>query len=81
VGGIEFVADKKARRQFDPKAAVGAYCVTECQKLGLITRTIGDTVALCPPMVVTEDEIHEMFDIVEAAVKSTETWVRKEGLQ
>lgn len=81
VGGAEFVADKKSRRQFDAKAGVGAYCVAECQRLGLITRAIVDTVAFCPPLIVTEDEIHEMFDIVEAAIKCTETWVRKEGLQ
>ena len=45
IGGVELVADRKARRLFDPKQGVGAYCLNECQKLGLITRAIGDTIA------------------------------------
>ena len=28
----------------------------------MITRPIGDTIALCPPLVISEDEINEMFD-------------------
>ena len=51
------------------------------QELGVINRAMGDSVALCPPLIITTDEIHEMFDIVEAALDKTEAWVGKEGLR
>ena len=81
LGAVELVADKASKRAFDPKRAVGPTCVNFLQELGVINRAMGDSVALCPPLIITTDEIHEMFDIVEAALDKTEAWVRKEGLR
>ncbi len=75
------VADKKTKRAFDPKKAVGATCVNFLQELGLINRAMGDAIAFCPPLIITTDEIHEMFDMVEAGLDKTEAWVAKEGLR
>ncbi|MGQ0483943.1 MAG: aminotransferase [Hyphomicrobiales bacterium] len=79
IGALELVADRKTKRAFDPKKAVGATCVNFLQELGLINRAMGDSVVFCPPLIITTDEIHEMFDMVEAALDRTETWVAKEG--
>ncbi len=81
IGALELVADKKSKRAFDPKKAVGGTCVEFLQELGLINRSMGDSVAFCPPLIITTDEIHEMFDMVEAALDKTEAWVRKEDLR
>jgi 4-aminobutyrate---pyruvate transaminase len=81
IGALELVADKKTKRAFDPKKAVGATCVDFLQELGLINRAMGDSVAFCPPLIITTDEIHEMFDMVEAALARTEAWVTKKGLR
>jgi 4-aminobutyrate--pyruvate transaminase len=81
IGALELVADKKTKRAFVPKQAVGATCVEFLQELGLINRSMGDSVAFCPPLIITTDEIHEMFDMVGAALDKTEAWVRKEGLR
>jgi 4-aminobutyrate--pyruvate transaminase len=81
IGAIELVADKKSKRPFDPKKAVGPTCVTFLQELGLINRAMGDAVALCPPLVITHDEINDMFDMVEKAIDRTEAWVAKENLR
>ncbi|MBS0536736.1 MAG: aminotransferase class III-fold pyridoxal phosphate-dependent enzyme [Proteobacteria bacterium] len=81
IGGVELVADRKARRMFDPKQGVGAYCLNECQKLGLITRAIGDTIAVCPPLIITEAQLNELFDMLEQAVKNTEVWVGSKSLR
>jgi len=81
IGGVELVADRKARRLFDPKQGVGAYCLNECQKLGLITRAIGDTIAVCPPLIITEAQLNELFDMLEQAVKNTEAWVGSKSLR
>ena len=62
-----------------PKRMVGATTVNTMQELGLIVRNIQDSVALCPPLIITTDEMHEMFDIVERGLDQMEAWVRKEG--
>jgi 4-aminobutyrate--pyruvate transaminase len=49
--------------------------------MGVIARAMTDSLAFCPPLVITESEIHEMFDIVEKALDRVEAWVRKENLR
>ncbi|RDV05626.1 aminotransferase [Undibacter mobilis] len=77
IGGVELVADRNAKRLFTPNKGVGMYCIGECQRLGLITRAIGDTIAICPPLIINEAEINELFDTLDAAIRSTEDWVTK----
>jgi 4-aminobutyrate--pyruvate transaminase len=45
----------------------------------VIVRAIVDTVAFCPPMIITEEEIDEMFAPVEAALDATLAWAEAEG--
>ena len=79
IGAIEFVADKATKRQFDPKQAVGATMISIMQDLGVILRNVQDSVAFCPPLIITVDEINEMFDLVEKGLDKMEAHVRKEG--
>jgi 4-aminobutyrate--pyruvate transaminase len=81
IGAAELVADKKTRRAFDPKKLVGPTAANAMQKNGLITRAVGDAVALCPPLIVTEEQIHEIFDLYEKGLDETETWVRSDDLR
>jgi len=81
IGAVELVADKATKRPFDPKKAVGAAGVNLMQELGLIVRNIQDSLAFCPPLIITTDQIHEMFDIAERGLDRMEEWVRKEGLR
>jgi 4-aminobutyrate--pyruvate transaminase len=79
IGAVELVADKATKRSFDPKKMVGAATVNTLQEMGLIVRNIQDSVALCPPLIITTDEIHEMFDIFEKGLDAMEAWARKEN--
>ncbi len=81
IGACELVADKATKRAFNPAHQVGINGVKFCQKQGLINRMLGDALALCPPLIIKEDEIHEMFDRLEMGLDDTEAWVRKEGLR
>lgn len=81
IGAIELVADKKTKRAFDPKKGVGAIAAEILQENGLIVRSMGDSVAFCPPLVIKEDEINEMFDIVGKGLKTLEERVLKENLR
>ncbi|SLN72848.1 aspartate aminotransferase family protein [Oceanibacterium hippocampi] len=82
IAGIELVADKASHASFDGKKAVGPTAVKLAQGEGLISRAVGgDTLALCPPLIVTEEQIDAIFDRMEAALDKTEAWVKAEGLR
>ena len=81
IGGIELVADKATKRAFDPKIGVGARMAKFCEEEGLIARAMGDSIALCPPLIITEAEINTLFDSLEKALQKTESWVAKENLR
>ncbi|QPC87050.1 aminotransferase class III-fold pyridoxal phosphate-dependent enzyme [Mesorhizobium sp. NBSH29] len=75
VGGVELVADKKTRRPFDASKAVGAQLSKFAEGHGAILRALGDTIAFCPPMIITEDELNELFNRFEKALADTEVFV------
>jgi len=80
IGGLELVADKKTKRSFEPKIGLGGKVVALAQAEGLICRAVaGDTIGLCPPLVITEHEINAMFDMLERALNGAEMWLKKEG--
>ena len=78
IGGCELVADKGSKQSFDPKQGVGPHCAARSQEHGLILRSLSDTIAFCPPLIITENEIDELFDRFSRALEDTETWVEKE---
>lgn len=61
VGALELVKDKDTKEPFDPADGVGNAFVACAQENGLLTRAMVDSAAFCPPMIITEDEIDEMF--------------------
>ena len=81
LGAIELVADKATKNSFDPSHTVGLKMVNFCQENGLICRAVaGDSIALCPPLIMQEDELNEMFDRFEKALEATAALVKKENL-
>ncbi len=69
VGGVELVADKAKRTAFAPTDGAGAKVVKALEGHGAILRAIGDTVAICPPMIISEAQLHELFDKLELALE------------
>ena len=69
IGAVELVADKATKKQFDIKQGAAAYAARMCEEEGLISRAIfGDALALCPPLIITKDQINEMFDMFGRAL-------------
>jgi 4-aminobutyrate--pyruvate transaminase len=81
VGAIELAADKIARRPFDPKAGVGVRAVANAEAEGLIVRFMaGDVVSICPPLIISDAEIDELFDRLARALDRTLDWAKAERL-
>ena len=69
IGAVELTPDKAARGAFPATAGVGAKVVAHAQANGLIVRTLpGDIVALCPPMIISENELIKLFQRFAAAL-------------
>ena len=81
MGGLELVADKRSKRAFDPKQGVAARCVRLAEEEGLIVRAvIGDTVTVCPPLIISAAEIDDMFGRLARALDRTLDWAKRERL-
>jgi 4-aminobutyrate--pyruvate transaminase len=81
VGAIELVADKASKRSFEPAKGAGPRCVKFAEEEGLIVRFIaGDIVSVCPPLIISEGEIDEMFARLTRALDRTLAWAKQESL-
>src|SRR5215216_487624 len=81
VGGVELVADKRSKRPFDPKQGVGFYCSRFAEDEGLIVRFLpGDCLSICPPLIISAEEIEQLFDRLGRAIDRTLDWAKREQL-
>lgn len=80
IGGIEIVADKGSKKPFEASANVPGYLAKRAQQHGLIIRAIGDTIAFCPPLIITEEEIDVLFERFGMALEDTLRMARERGL-
>ncbi len=79
IGAVELVRNKETRENFGP--GIATYCGDRCLAHRLIVRaTAGTSVAVCPPLIIEEAQIHQMFDRLKAALDDTLEHVRQESL-
>ena len=62
LGAIELYADPEKRIPFDPAVKAGPRLAAMALEQGLIVRALADTIAFCPPLVITADEMSELFE-------------------
>ncbi|UFN50310.1 aspartate aminotransferase family protein [Roseomonas sp. OT10] len=81
IAGVELVADRHARRNFDPKLKVGARLVQLGHEHGVILRAMtNDSIGFAPPLIITEAEVDEMLDRFGRALDALAVQLRRESL-
>lgn len=60
IAAVELVADKAARKPFDPSGKLGAAIFERAHEHGLIVRGIQDSIAFCPPLIINEAQVKDM---------------------
>jgi len=71
IGAIELVKDKDTKEQYALSEKMNAKVVAAAREKGLVVRaTPGDSVAFCPPLIISDDEIDEMFDAMSDALSA-----------
>ncbi|KAA9005609.1 aminotransferase [Histidinibacterium aquaticum] len=68
MGALEAVADKAEKRPFPGHLSVSERIANACTDAGLICRPLGQSVVLCPPFIMTDAQMQEMFDKLEGAL-------------
>ena len=76
---VELVADKATRAPFDPARKVGQYLVARAQAHGLIIRALGDRIGFSPPLIISADEIDDMYARFARALDDTWEWLQSEA--
>ncbi|MBL3574010.1 aminotransferase [Rhodovulum sulfidophilum] len=68
MGALEAVADKPTKTPFPSTLSVSERIANTCTDHGLICRPLGQSIVLCPPFILTEGQMDEMFTKLEAAL-------------
>lgn len=71
MGALELVADKASGRRFDKRLAAGNLCRDLCFANGLVMRSVGDTMIIAPPLVITREQIDELIALARHALDET----------
>ena len=81
MGALEIVADKKTKAPFD-LATVGAgnRAYNHAVERGLFVRNMGDRIAICPPLIINETELADLFGRLRQSLDATLADLRSEGL-
>ncbi len=81
VAAIELVADKAAKKNFEPSAKVGPRLAKLGENEGVILRGLAnDTIAFSPPLIMKADEVDEMVERTGRALDSLAVQLRRESL-
>ncbi|WP_085695374.1 MULTISPECIES: aspartate aminotransferase family protein [unclassified Pseudomonas] len=80
MGGIELVADKARKQPFSQPGILGSYVFRQAHKHGLIVRAIYDTIAFCPPLITTQDDVDAIFEAFGKTLHDATEWAHSQGL-
>jgi len=73
IGAIELVRDKTSREQFSVTDKMAAKVMAAAREHGVLLRAVpGDSVAFCPPLIIDDNQIDEMFDAVADALNDVQ---------
>jgi adenosylmethionine-8-amino-7-oxononanoate aminotransferase len=66
---LEAVKDRATKTPFDGTLSVSERIANTCTDMGLICRPLGQSIVLCPPFILTEAQMDEMFEKLDRALK------------
>jgi 4-aminobutyrate---pyruvate transaminase len=69
IGAVEIVRNKATKEQFEAGAKAAQHVVNRCLENGLILRALpGDIIGICPPLIIKEGELDQLFDRLEKSL-------------
>lgn len=77
LAAVELVADKATKASFDPAGKLGGYVFERTHHYGLIIRNIQDSIAFCPPLIITKEQIEEMLKRFGNTLDDAYAWAQE----
>ena len=79
-GALEVVKDKKTKEAFDLVAdGAGLKVYNHAVERGLFIRNMGDRIAICPPLIINETELADLFDRLRQSLDAALAELKAEG--
>jgi 4-aminobutyrate--pyruvate transaminase len=79
-GALEVVKDKKTKQAFDPVAdGAGLKVYNQAVARGLFIRNMGDRIAICPPLIINEQELDDLFGRLRQSLDAALAELKSEG--
>lgn len=79
LAGIELVADKHTHDAFDPALKVGTLVERRCRAHGIMIRNMGDVISICPPFIMTTQQVDQLVDAIAAALDDAYSELKNRG--
>ena len=79
LGALEFVADKKSKKAFDPAVKVSFKVMDSLRSKGVLLRALGDSLVCSPPLIIGEEDISTILSSLEQTLDEVYKSVREEG--
>jgi 4-aminobutyrate--pyruvate transaminase len=70
IAAVELVSDKANKTPWGDVGALGGLVNGFMQQNGVISRNMGDAVAFCPPLIITEPQVDQMIDAFERSLEA-----------
>ena len=80
LGCVDCVAEAGADN-LEQDRSIGMMIDAHCQEQGLILRPIINMCVFSPPLIISEQQIHDMFDIIERAIQRTTDDLVRQGVK
>ena len=80
IGAVELVKDKQSKKAFDPAVGAGPLAADLALDNSLIVRATGETLAICPPLIIKDGEIDQLFDRLALTLDHTQSELRRRGV-
>ncbi len=77
---LQMLPDGSVRRPFEDFGKAGAKAFATALENNMVIRVVGDTIALCPPLIITEDETAELLARLRRVLETTAQWAHSTGL-
>lgn len=70
MAALEVVKDKQTKTPFAPEVRISEQIANAALAQGLISRPLGQAIVLCPPFIITREELDELFERLARALNS-----------
>jgi putrescine aminotransferase len=77
MAAIELVQDKESHSNYPKEVGIGGICRDYALANGLVMRAVGDSMIMCPPLIISKLEIDELIEKIKKSLDQTLTQVER----